>query len=391
MTALIRQVGTIAAHHLRRLALGGAPIWLVAMPLVIIYVLGITMHGLFSAEFVPAKPYRVVIAKGEEPSNMVAGDIAQRLSQAPDFFAVDRVSGEDDARRAVLEREADAAIIVTQGAPAYTIIAPPGSIVLEMLVPALRQMDQEFVSQPGPDEMAPLDDISEPAETNSTSMADKGDGLGSPSDVVFNAPWVGVGAFQYFSAAIMIMFMTFASHSAMTNSAEDRTTGAYLRIRSMGISRSTYLVAGVASAAVIGALFALMMAVITRVLFRVEWGDPVAWTLMTIGGAMSIAALSFLVMAVLPDNPKSVESAGGTIYTILSFFGGSTVPLTVMPQWFAQLFSWLPNRRMLDGYLAIAQGAGVANLGREFLGLAVATLALLALSSLVLTIKKEGV
>ena len=202
--------------------------------------------------------------------------------------------------------------------------------------------------------------------------------------------WTGAGAFQYFSVAITVMFMTFASHSAMTHAAEDRSTGAYLRIRSMGISRSTFMVAEVASAVLIGAAFALLMAVITRMLFRVTWGDPVAWTLMTIGGAMSIAALSFLVMTLLPDNPKSVESAGSTVYTILSFLGGSTVPLTIMPPWFARLFSWLPNRRMLDGYLAIAQGAGVESLGRELLGLAAVTLALFAVSwFLLLTFKKE--
>ena len=200
----------------------------------------------------------------------------------------------------------------------------------------------------------------------STGRTSHGDGGGDEAAAVLEAPWVGVGAFQYFSVAIMIMFIMFASHSAMTYSAEDRTTGAYLRIRAIGISRSTYLVAGVASAALVGFVFALVMAVITRVLFRVEWGDPVAWTLMTIGGAMSIAALSFLIMAVLPNNPKSVESAGGTVYTILSFLGGSTVPLTIMPDVVCQDLFVATQQAVARRVLGDRSRADVANLAAEF-------------------------
>lgn len=368
MIASLRQVGVIAAHYLRRTALDAALVWLVAMPLAIIYILGITMHGLFSAEFTPAKPYRIVLALVDETQR-----IADSFSQAPDYFAVDQVATEQDARRAVLEREADAAIIGTGGDPAFKVIAPPGSVVIEILAAALRKIDQEQGYQSPPPEQAQANGESGRAAT------------------ALDPPWVGVGSFEYFSVAITVMFMTFACHSAMTYTAEDRTTGTYWRIRAMGISRSTYLAAGFASAALIGAVFALMMAVMTRVLFRVVWGDSVAWTLMTIGGAVSIAALSFLIMALLPDNPRSVENAGGAVYTILSFLGGSTVPLTLMPGWFLRIFSWLPNRRMLDGYLAIAQGAGVTSLGRELLGLAAATLAMLAMAGLIMrTMKREG-
>src|SRR5690606_39951981 len=61
----------ITAHLIRKVAFNPAVVWLIAMPLVIIYILGITMHGLFSAEFTPVKPYRIVVALPEEASFLV--------------------------------------------------------------------------------------------------------------------------------------------------------------------------------------------------------------------------------------------------------------------------------------------------------------------------------
>ena|GEM_PF-1659152 len=414
LTGSLRQIGAISSLALRRVAHDRGLVWLVAMPLVLIYVLGVTMHGLFSMEFTPAKPYKVVVAIAQAPGAASpsapgglpvdgadrAGRIAERLSRAPESFSVELARAENDARRAVLERKADAAVLIRlDGAeptgaglagPAYTIVAPPESIVAGMLAEALREFEREspagaVIEGPAPGDSGPKGAGTLEAAVGRASEWDGSAGQAG-SGLAVDAPWARAGAFQYFSVALTVMFMTFACHSAMAYAAEDRISGVYLRVRSLGISRATYLAAGVASSALIGVVFALVMALVTRVLFRVLWGDPVAWSLMTLCGAASIAAISFLVMALLPNHPKSVGNAGATIYTILSFLGGSTVPLAIMPRWFAEGFAWLPNRKMLEGYLVIAQGASATSLGRELLGLASTAVGLLALSLLVMRI-----
>src|SRR5690606_31087453 len=128
MMASMRQMSAITAHLIRKTAFNPAVAWLIAMPLVIIYILGITMHGLFSAEFTPGEPYRIVVAHPEE-----AGFLVERLSQAPKHFAVEEAKGAREARQGVFQRQADAAIVAADGDVALTVIAPPGSIVLEML------------------------------------------------------------------------------------------------------------------------------------------------------------------------------------------------------------------------------------------------------------------
>lgn len=397
MITPLRQIGVMSVNHLRRIALDKALLWLIGMPLVIIYVLGITMHGLFGGEFTPARPFKVVVAATGD-AIPVSQRIAEQLSGSPKYFAVEQAAGADQARRAVLNRNADAALLVSERDPGLTIVAHPESVAAQSLAAALRSLELEPRVVPG---TAAASEATGPKETPEATaaaaasgparLAAEASGESEAAGAVPDVPWARVGSFQYFSVAIVVMFLMFASHSAMTYSVEDRTTGAYLRMRAMGISRLTYLSAGVASAALVGVAFALVMSLITWALFRVNWGNPAAWALLTLGGAMSIAALSFLVMALLPENPKSVENAGGTIYTILSFLGGSTAPLNVMPTWFADFFAWLPNRRMLEGYLEIAKGAGVRDLGPELLGLAMTALTLLVLATLALkTFKREA-
>src|SRR5690606_15131309 len=114
------------------------------------------------------------------------------------------------------------------------------------------------------------------------------------------APWSGAGSFAYYAVGITIMFMMYTVHAAMMHGARDRSTGAYARIRSLGVSRSAYLAAGYLSSVATGVVFAAVMAVLTRLLFGVDWGDPLAWAAVTIAAAAGVAAISFLISAALP-------------------------------------------------------------------------------------------
>ncbi len=55
----------------------------------------------------------------------------------------------------------------------------------------------------------------------------------------------------------------------------------------------------------------------------------------------------------------------------------------------SRIFSWLPNRKMLDGYLKIVKGAGVKEIGQELFGLAAAALIMLGLAWLVVMLLKR--
>lgn len=333
MNSLLKGAGTIAGHRFKRFALGGSWVWFL-LPLVIIYVLGISMQGLFANEFTPPEPYRVAVAG----DGARAAAALKTLGSRPELFAVVRVADEEEARAAVLAKKSDAAVIVPpdgQGEP-IRVAAAPGAVVGEVIGGALRSSLGD--GEPG--------QAGEPVPAGSDHQA--------PS-------WSAASSFGYYAVGITVMFLMYVAHAAMIYSAKDRSSGAYARMRTLGVSHAAFLVAGYVASFGVGAAFVLVMAAATRLLFGVAWGDPLAWAAVTVAGAAGAASISFLIAAAMPSNPKGVDNAGSTLFTIVAMLGGSTVPLSVLPEWFESSFGWLPNRKALDAYFTVAAGGGLAD------------------------------
>ncbi|WP_324716674.1 ABC transporter permease [Carboxydochorda subterranea] len=360
-----RSIGVIAMNLVHRLLLEGAPLWLFALPIVIIFILGVSMRGALSGEFIPAEPYRVAVA-GDRSAPAQA--VTEALGAKPELFTVARAAGPAEARRSVLAREADAALIVPARFPdePIAVVAPPGGMVAEILQPVVRAAAAQ-ASLAGTEivNMA-VTEVVTPEKTGKPGRAD--------------FPWSSAGSFQYFGIGLTVMFAMFGSHAVMTYCARDRASGAYARIRASGLSLPAYLVAGFVGAVLMGSLFIAFMRVATALLFGVVWGPPLACAALSVAGAAGTAAMSFVVMSLAPRNPRLVDQAGGVLFMLLAFAGGSSLPLPLMPDWFARGFAWLPNRAMLDGYFELATGGGLSAIADELRILVVATLTLFAVA-----------
>ena len=60
----LRHLSIICRHNVRRVLLDrGTALWLLALPLALIGILGMGLQGLMSAEFTPASPFRVAVAE----------------------------------------------------------------------------------------------------------------------------------------------------------------------------------------------------------------------------------------------------------------------------------------------------------------------------------------
>lgn len=372
MSAFIRQVLVIGLHQLRREVLRGAPLVLTVIPVIIIYVLGMSMQALFTGGYIPSKPFRVALAaNGDHGSGLI-----EVLSTDPRFFSVTVAEDATGARQAVRARESDAALIVPDAYPdePLTIVAPPRSVVRDVLAGFIEEGFSPDVS------------------IGSSGSGRRSDGAGSAaaSPAEETSPWAAVDAFGYFGVGLTVMFAMYVGHTMMIACAGDRASGVYARLRAIGVSRQAYLWSGFASAVVIGAIFIAVMRLATRLLYGIDWGDPLAWGVLTLAGAAGIAALSFVILAVSPANPKGVDAAGSALYTVLAFLGGSTVPLNVMPGWYTEIFAWLPNRVMLDGYFLVAGGAGLDALSGSLVALGAGAALLLAVGWVVLGLRGKG-
>lgn len=361
-----RVIGVIAVHQLRRVALDGAIVWLIALPLLIMYVLGVTLQPLFVSGFVPEEPFPIVVAADKSAAT---ADIVGTLEAMPEYFVVELATNEEAARRFVLERKSDAAVIVPPAFPEQrlSVVAAPGDIAGDIVADVL--------------EAVAWGDETASGNTANSAMS---------RDETKSMPWLQVGAFEYFSVGITVMFTMFAAHSSMVYFVGDRVTDVYARTRTLGVSRGTYLAAGFASAVLIGIVFIAVMSGMTTVLFGIKWGAIDGWLTLTISGAAGLSAISFFLMAILPPDPKSVENAGSVVYVMLAFLGGSTVPLAALPEWFRNSLAWLPNRTLLDGYLELAAGGALSDVAQHVRTNALAAVVLFVLAWSVVSVRTKG-
>lgn len=439
----LRHLLTICGYRVRRvLADRGSLFWLLVLPLALVGILGMGLQGLMSSDFIPARPFRVVLV---ETGAGVPAWLAEPLGSMPNHLAVVTAGSAEEARAMVARREADAAVLVGEdgtgqgtgysggqgtdqstnqstgqstgqgtgqstgqrtdqstgqstgqgtghdtgqspgqgighdvgqgsGVPAVTLVAPPGAVVTEMLTAVLNRL----LVEAGAGGADPADRPSAPAmpgeERNLSQPASADAGASSANGL---PTWLQTDAYTYYAIAVMAMFVMFAAHAVGAGAARERTNDAYARLRALGVQPVTYMLSGSVASVLVSCLFLSVMAVISRALFGVQWGNVLTWGVLTLAGAAAAAGLSLVVLALIPK-PEQVDGAGSAIFNVLAFLGGSMMPLHVLPEWFRTSLAWLPSRAVLTGYLKAAQGAAPAAVSGELRTLLLAAVVLFA-------------
>ena len=285
-------------------------------------------------------PYRVVIAETEAGAHEALAEPLQGMSR---YFEVVTTATSQQARQMVVQREADAAVLVNDvgtnvpasdvDAPTVTLIAAPGSVVSEMLTSILDGVLLQI--EAGRAEAVHA--------VHTEVQVDEASEDGLPT-------WLQTNSFTYYAVGVTALFVMFAAHAVSVSVARERGTDSYARLRALGVQPTVYMVGGSLAGIVVSFLFLSAMAVISSLLFGVEWGNVVSWVVLTLAGATAAAGLSLVMMALIPK-PEHLEGAGSAMFNVLAFLGGSMTPLHVLSEWFRTSLGWLPNRAVLTGYL----------------------------------------
>lgn len=120
----------------------------------------------------------------------------------------------------------------------------------------------------------------------------------------------------------------------------------------------------------------------TTLLFKLDWGDPLAVLVLVAAAALAATGWGILLAALLKTSGQ-VSAVGTAIMLIFGILGGSFTNVAVMPNW-VQWFSRIsPNRWGLDGFTTLAMGGNMANILTPVIALLIMAAALF-LASVVL-------
>ncbi|MEW6425104.1 MAG: ABC transporter permease [Bacillota bacterium] len=187
-----------------------------------------------------------------------------------------------------------------------------------------------------------------------------------------------VSAFQYYAAAMGVMFILFAAGYGVKSILEEKEERAMARLVLAG-RRKWEIVAGKALAVFAVSLGQMtVMIVFSAFALGVYWGrDLVALALLTITAVFAVAGLSMLMAAVI-KNHRGAELFQMVAVQFMALLGGSFMPIYAMPELLQSASAFTINGLALRGYLRLMEGAGFSEVYLNVLILAGFGLAALA-------------
>ncbi|HEX6470700.1 MAG TPA: ABC transporter permease [Streptosporangiaceae bacterium] len=334
-----------------------------------------TITSLAFAGLTVARPVRLVVVDGSATSAAGgparAGVVASLRSdpRMRQIATVDGAATEQEARRRILDNEADAGIVLPAGAGGLTQAAggspatAPRNVTVTVLESERKPVAAgvaEAVVQYGGGRLfvdqvviATLrGTVDDPAATlrgfhphNPVSLV----------DVPASARLLRSATYYGFSMAIVLLLF---SVTPMAKSLwEDRRSNALRRLLSMGVGRGTIVAGKALVAQLIGMVSVAAVWVTTRLVFGSHWGPP-APLLLLIAATVGVAvALSFAIAA-LVRTEEQMDGLTALVTFLLVLLGGNFVPPAAMPPAMRDISLFTPNGWELRGFVDLATTNG---------------------------------
>lgn len=179
-------------------------------------------------------------------------------------------------------------------------------------------------------------------------------------ETTINAKTLPVNSFQYYSAAMGVMFLLMTVVQGVTTMILEKEQEVYKRLLVTNLTYGQYLTGKFLGLIVVCLVQAFIMIAGTKLLFGVDWGSSLSGLiLVTFSYVVSASGLGVLVGSIFKTE-KSFGVAGMLGSQIFAALGGSMAPLYIFPEWMVSLIKVLPNGLALQTYFDLMSGASFA-------------------------------
>ena len=168
-----------------------------------------------------------------------------------------------------------------------------------------------------------------------------------------------LNSFFYYSIAITCMFILYSAgqgSSFLYTESEEKTLS---RLTAAGVSGKKLLLGK--SFAVFGLCIIqlIVLFAFSTFAFNINWGNAFVFAAISICVAISVTGLGVLLMVLVyrAGNPRIGNMFQAIIVQILALFGGSYIPLSVLPKFFSAISILTPNGLAVQAYTANVTGA----------------------------------
>lgn len=354
---------------------------LLALPMVMIIILG-TVFNWAGSSFTA----NVTLV------DLDRGDMARRLTQdvfaspqLKDLLVVTTVPSEAEARTLVEEGKTGAAVIIPAGFSSGVSAGTKVSIVVlgnpETATQAgvIRNVVESFTAEVQRRQLAGSIAIRTLQQSGAVPPQRMQEAVQSVLDEVGISQQTGTvsvrtttqeglkvpRALDYYAVGMALLYLIFTANTGTEGMLEEKRQHTLSRILATPTSRVQILLGKLVGIFAIAALQFAMIIVLTRLMYRVNWGASVpAVIVMATATVLAGAGLSTLVAA-LARTPEQAGEVGPAVALIYSLLGGSMWPVYNMPAWMNSVSRLTFTRWSVEGFTSLmVNGGGVSSILR---------------------------
>lgn len=198
------------------------------------------------------------------------------------------------------------------------------------------------------------------------------------------APQFNLTPVEYFTAALIVVFMMFAGMPGMKMLVSERSLGLTARLAASPVRMWQIVLSKLITSLLLVILQFGVIIALTSAVFKNYWGAPVKSILLVFGGlVLAVSAWSVFVSSIAAT-PASADAIGNLGILLSAVIGGSIYPLSMMPEFVRYISRITINRWAMDGFMVLFSGNDAMSVASYSLALCGIALVLFALSVLFL-------
>lgn len=200
-----------------------------------------------------------------------------------------------------------------------------------------------------------------------------------------------ISGMQYYSAAMAAMFVLFSAGKGGELLLYEKKHMTYQRMTIGGIASFKIIFGKYLTIFILALLQLAVLIVFTNFAYGVNWGNTVDVILIALCTAFSASGLGILIATITfrSGNYKVADAFQSVVVQVMAFLGGSYLPMGMFPESIQFLGNFSLNGIALKAYLNVMQGGSISQTYREIFGLLAIGIVLSALAIYVLMGAKE--
>ncbi len=355
------------------------------MPIVLTAILGMALSGVMSsgADSMPEMEIGLYDAEKSELSTILAERVLQH-KDLKKYIHLKEYSSEKELRKSIQDGERDAGIIIPAGyskkltngqSVQITVLRHPekstsGQIVESLvaaytdrvtaIADATQVVANDLLAKPGG--QASLQSFVQQLEQ-------LGDDSGDSRNDFVREQSVGkksVSSFQYYAAAMAVMFLLFNSVNGAKSILGEKRMGTLSRLLTTPTQKSSILVGKFLGTLLFSVFQISFFMLATFLIFQVSWGENILQSVtIAFVYAFAVAGIAMMLASIVKTEESADQLAGFGVQ-IFSMLGGSMVPLFVFPEVMRNIALFTPNYWALDGFLDVMSGVSWSDLFLTF-------------------------